>query len=332
MPASRPYDFEAERPANAPLVRLFPDDSWDWVEVDGSLALDPYARPPEPRPIRGRGRSSLKGRPTSVSVHEMAWPEVQGLAARAALREEERARARRARRLAALTVVAVVALATLLVTAFGTGGRPLEETVAPAPAQRLLPSGPPRPQIVAMRDTLRLQLPIDQARVTAIGYHASGRGALALEPLGTQANAGILGRLRDRLFGTDASGLRYYLLGGGIGAETGAIDIGAPVGTDVYAPVDGTVIAISDRILDGERYGVRMEIQPAGNPGLVVALTNLTPDPALTVGSTVTAARTKIGRVIDLSAVEHAALARYTQDEGQHVHLEVHTAASLATP
>ena len=320
MPSTGPYDYEAETPANRPAGGQFGDGGWDWFEVDGSLALKP-----EPR-------TSLKAEPSFVTVPAMAWPEAQGLAARAALREEERARARRARRIAALSVIAVVALTTLLLTAFGTGGRPLAGTTAPAPSQRLLPSAPPRPQIVAMHGTLRIQLPIDQARVTAIGYHASGAGALALEPLGTQANAGVLGRLRDRLFGEDGSGLRYYLVDGGTGAKTSGLDVGAPVGTDVYAPVDGTVIAISERVVNGARYGVRMEIQPAGNPGLVVSLANLTPDPALTVGSTVAAARTKVGRVIDLTAVERAALARYTQDEGQHVHLEVHTAASLASP
>jgi len=64
----------------------------------------------------------------------------------------------------------------------------------------------------------------------------------------------------------------------------------------------------------------------------VVALSNLRADPALTVGSTVSAGRTKIGRLIDLSSVEQAALARYTHDKGQHAHIEVHAASSLATP
>jgi len=335
-----PFDQERETPAKSRVATESAERGWAWLEVDGSLALAP--EPPRRRGDRdvgtevgaaaaSAGRTLKHGR-ESVSVPAMAWPEAQGLAARAALREEERARARRARRVAALALVAIVALAILLLTAFGTGGRPLAGATGPAPSQRLLPSGPPQPQIAAMRDTLRIQLPIAQGRVTAIGYHASGAGTLALEPLGTQANAGILGRLRDRLFGADASGLRYYLLSGGVGAETGGLDVGAPVGTDVYAPVDGTVIAISDQIVSGERYGVRMDIQPAGNPGLVVSLRNVSADPALAVGSTVAAGRTKVGRVIDLSAVERAALARYTQDEGQHVHLEVHTAASLATP
>ena len=226
-------------------------------------------------------------------------------------------------------VVAAVALVVLLLTAFGSGGARAVGEAGPAPAQRLLPSGPPQPQVIASRDTLRIQLPINQARVTAIGYHASGAAALPLEPVGSQGNAGIFGRLVQRLTGGDGSGVRYYLLEGGIGPQTGGLDVGAPADTDVYAPVDGTVIAISDRIVDGRPYGKRMEIQPAGNPSVIVAVSNLKADPALNVGSTVVAAATKLGRVIDLSQVEHAGLARYTQDEGQHVHVEVYAAASL---
>ena len=234
--------------------------------------------------------------------------------------------------MAALVVIAAVALITLLLTAFGTGGTTTLGMTGPAPAQRLLPSGPPRPQIVAMHDTLRIQLPIDQARVTAIGYHAAGPGTLPLQAVGTQANAGLLGRLKHRLFGENRSGLRYYLLEGGVGAQMSGLDVGAPVDTDVYAPTDGTVIAISDQVLNGKRYGVRIDIQPSGTPGLVVTLSNLRADPALTVGSTVAAARTKVGRIVDLSSVERAGLARYTQDKGQHVHIEVRMATSLVTP
>src|ERR687892_42667 len=195
---------------------------------------------------------------------------------------------------------------------------------------------PPRfvsvPRVVEMQDTLRIQLPINQSRVTAIGYHASGTTTLPLQPVGSQANAGLFGRIVQRLFGQSGSGIRYYLLGGGVGPQTGGVDIGAPVQTDVYAPVDGTVIAISDQVVNGRAYGVRIEIQPSGDPDVVVALTNLRPDPALTVGSTVSAGRAKNRRPLRLSSVEQAALARYTHDKGQHVHIEVHTASSLATP
>ena len=40
--------------------------------------------------------------------------------------------------------------------------------------------------------------------------------------------------------------MRYFILEGGVGTGTGALDVGAPTATDVYAPVDGTVIAIMD--------------------------------------------------------------------------------------
>ncbi len=187
--------------------------------VDGSLALDLEWVDPPPRPPREVGARLLTGE-TSGSLPRMAWPEAPGLAARAALRESERAKARRVRRVAALVVVGVVALVVLLLAAFGPGDTRPVTTTGPAPAQRLLPSGQPRPQVVAMHETLRIQLPINQARVTAIGYHAAGATALPLEPVGTQANAGLLGRLAQRLLGDDGSGLRYYLLEGGVGRSS----------------------------------------------------------------------------------------------------------------
>jgi murein DD-endopeptidase MepM/ murein hydrolase activator NlpD len=320
----RPYDHQADAARRA-RARA---DSWDAPAVDGSLALE-WSEPPEPSPP-ARRRLIEAGR--SDSVPRMAWPEAPGLAARAALRQQQQARARRTRRVVALAVLTSVVLVVLLLAAFGPGDGRMVGASGPAPAQRLLPSGPPRPQVVAMHDTLRVVLPINQARVTAIGYHASGPTALPLEPVGSQANAGAVGSLVQRLVGDDGSGLRYYLLEGGTGPQTGGLDVGAPTDTDVYAPVDGTVIAISDRIINGRAYGKRIEIQPAGNPGVVVALVNLELDPALTVGKTVVAARTRLGQVIDLTSVEGAGLARYTQDNGQHLHMELHAAVSLVGP
>ncbi len=63
-----------------------------------------------------------------------------------------------------------------------------------------------------------------------------------------------------------------------------------------------------------------------------MSLTHLSPDPALTVGSTISASSTKIGRVLDLSGVEKQALARYTQDAGNHVAIELRPAATLTLP
>jgi hypothetical protein len=317
----RPFDFDEEKQARGERVVLLRPPVWDWsFETEGALALEPESVTRLPAPE------------TSVTVPRMARPAAQGLAYRAAEREEMRARVRRSRRTAALLVAACLSLVLLLLTAFGTGGVASRVTRGPAPADRLLPAGPPRAQVVALQDTLRIQMPINQGRVTAVGYHASGSDVLPLQPVGSQANAGMLRRIFQRLFSQNGTGIRYYQLDGGVGPTTGGLDVGAPVGTDVYAPVDGSVMAISDVIVDGKAYGVRIDIQPSGNPGVVVSVENVKPDPALAVGSTVSAGRTKVGQIIDLSRVEEAALARYTQDKGQHVHIEVRPASGPASP
>ena len=247
-------------------------------------------------------------------------------------RRAETAAARRKRRLASLILLAAVALVTLLLTAFGSGGSKPVPTTAPAPATRLLPAGPPRPQVVALQGSLRLQLPVPQSRVTAIGYHASGDGALALDPVGRQANQGLFARVVRSLFGGAGTGLRYYALGGGDGPATASLDVGAAPGTDVYSPVDGTIVGITPYILAGKRYGARIDVQPSANASLVVSLTHLRPDPSLTVGSSVAATTSKLGTVVDFTAVERQALARFTQDAGNHVAIEVHPAATLSLP
>jgi hypothetical protein len=331
------YDQEHEAPARrGNVVDLWGvEEDWEFG-TQGSLALQPEPLELElPAPDSRKERPfPLKALAAFASLPRMATTEAPGFAARARQRqrEEARAKARRARRTAALVVVATGCLVALLLIVFGRSGETVVTVTGPAPASRLLPAGPPRPQIVALQDSLRLQLPINQSRVTAIGYHASGTLALPLQPVGTQANAGLAERLFRRLFGASGSEVRYYLLEGGVGAETGGLDIGAPVDTDVYAPVDGSVISITDNVVNGRTYGVRIDVQPSGSPGVVVTLTNLRADPALTVGSTVSSAKTKIGRIIDLSEVERAGLARYTQDNGQHVHIEVHPATALTSP
>jgi len=52
---------------------------------------------------------------------------------------------------------------------------------------------------------------------------------------------------------------------------------------------------------------------------------------ALTVGTAVVSGATKLGRVADLAAIERQALARYTNDSGNHVTIEVRTAPILPT-
>lgn len=251
--------------------------------------------------------------------------------ARRRSRRRERRDVRRRRRIALLTFFLVILVVVLSLTAFSGGSPAVQPVAQPVPASSLLPAGPPSPLVVATEGALRLQLPVARIQVTAIGYHGAGEDALPLKPLGRQGNEGLFSRLFHRIFG-GGHGLTYYSLDGGIGPATGELDVGAAPGADVYSPVDGTVVGLTPYVLDGKPYGVRIDIQPSDAPSVVVSLTNLKPDPGLTVGSTVAAASSRVGTVLDLSAVERQALARYTQDAGNHVALTVHPAATLAVP
>ena len=237
-------------------------------------------------------------------------------------------RERRLRRLAVLIVVVSIGVVTLLLSAFGGSGAPVRQA-APAGALTLLPAGPPQPEIVARLGTLHLQLPISQSRVTAVGYQGGSEGALALAPLGTQVNQGLLKRVVHTIFGGSSGRPRWYQLPGGEGPGSSSIDVGAAPGTDVYSPVDGVIVSIEDVVLNGRTYGSRLDIQPAGAPSLVVTISHVHVDPSLAVGSPVTAAGSKLGSVVDFSRAEHQALSRYTNDSGNHVVVEVHPSATL---
>jgi murein DD-endopeptidase MepM/ murein hydrolase activator NlpD len=202
----------------------------------------------------------------------------------------------------------------------------------PASAARLAPTGRPLRWAIATQGTLQISMPISQRRVTAIGYHGAGDNALPLAPVGQQENAGLFTRLFHSLFGGGGSLPHYYQLGGGEGPSTGAVDVGAAAGVDVYSPVDGTVVSMQPYILDGRQYGNLIQIQPAEAPSVVVSLTHLRADPALTVGSPVSASTTKVGTVIDFSQVEEQALAKRTHDAGNHVTISVSPAAASALP
>jgi len=228
-----------------------------------------------------------------------------------------------------LVVVVSIALVILLLSAFGGSDKVVQAPPAASPA-RLLPSGPPQPEIVARLGNLHLQLPISQSRVTAIGYQGGSEGALALSPLGTQANQGLLQRIMHSVVGGSNGRPRWYQLPGGVGPATSAIDVGAAPNTDVYSPVDGTIVAIDDVVLNGLNYGSRIDIQPVSTPSVVVSVSHVRVDPSLAVGSPVTAAGSRLGSVLDFSRAEHQALARYTNDSGNHVAIEVHTSATLS--
>jgi hypothetical protein len=233
--------------------------------------------------------------------------------------------ARRARRFALLTVLAVILVVALALTAFGGGQATNLSSLSVS--RSLANATQPFPQIVAVRGPVRLQMPITQSQATAIGYHSADDGALTLAPLGHQGNEGVVQRVFHAVFGGAGGHPTWYRLDGG---SLSALDVGAAPGTDVYSPVDGTVVGIAPFVVAGHRFGSQIDVQPQNAPSLVVTLTQIRPDAALRVGDDVVSGRTKVGAVVDLSRVEHQALARYTNDGGDHVSIEVRASAALA--
>jgi hypothetical protein len=243
----------------------------------------------------------------------------------ARLRERRRRAQRRARRLVVLSVLGVLGIVTLLFTAFGSSGShsvapPLAiETVASADAAAVRP----RPQVLASIGNLRIQLPVAAAALTAIGFHGSNDGSLSLQPVGRQANEGLLERLWRRIAGSPHESPRWYQLEGGP-AGTEVLDVGTAPGTDVYAPVKGSVVAVSDLVVGGKRVGSRIDVRPSEAPSVMVSVMNVRPDPSISVGTPVLAATSKLGTAVDIASVEKQSLAAHAPEEGNNVSIAVY--------
>jgi len=288
-------------------------------------------------------------------VPVVAFDAVPGLIARHLLgtvafmpyRAHARRQGRRARRLreparhashsrrsvwqAALGVAAAIVALILVLSAWGGGRPPSPLGTMATSGDGSLTGGRPVPIVVARAGSLSLKLPVARAAVTAIGYHAVP-DALALSPEGTQVNEGLLARFFHRISGSGGGGLNYYELSGGTGTQNGALDIGAAPETDVYAPVNGKVVQIEPYIINGRHCGVRLDIRPDDDPAVIVSMTRISTDRTLKIGSPLQEAVTRVGSIIDLSRLEQQKLARYTQDAGNHVTIEVRPAAMSILP
>jgi hypothetical protein len=244
----------------------------------------------------------------------------------ARLRASRRRAQARARWFALAATLGVLGVATLLLTAFD-GSAAERSSSPPATAPLPVTAAPPEPLVLATVGNLRIQSPIAQGGVTAVGFHGSDEGPLVLQPVGPQANEGLVARLWRRITGSSKRGLAWYQLEGG---ELRTLDVGAVAGTDVYAPVDGTVVAIRDHLVSGRVVGAEIELRPTSAPSLVVQLENVRPDRSLTVGANVAAGSSKLGRVADIRRYERQALARHAADGGNNVAIQVYTSATLS--
>jgi len=239
---------------------------------------------------------------------------------------------RRARLLLALTLALAVAAVTLGSTLRDNGSHVDAGPIVP---RTVLPAGPPSPQVLATQGGLRLYVPIEQDRITAIAYHAvAGSRAFSLEPAGRQANADLVRRLWRRVFGDSSGGLRYFVSDD----STDAVDVGAIAGTRVYAPVDGVVASLAPEMIGGTSKSYTVGISPTDDPSVVVYVGHValgsesngaTP---IKVGDAVTSSRTTLGSVADLSKLEISDLRKYVSDSGNNAMVWIEPAPTLAIP
>jgi hypothetical protein len=238
---------------------------------------------------------------------------------------------RRARLLLALFLAAAVAALTLGSTLRGNGSHVDAGPILP---RSVLPAGPPTPQLLASEGGLRLFVPIEQDRITAIAYHqVAGSRAFSLEPSGHQANADLARRLLRRIFGDSSGGLTYFVSDN----STDAVDVGAHAGTRVYAPVDGLVASLAPEVIARHQASVTVGISPTDDPSVVVYVGHVVLDgpgteSGLRVGDAVSASRTPLGTVADLSKLEISDLRKYVSDSGNDALVWVEPAPTLAIP
>lgn len=227
-------------------------------------------------------------------------------------------------------LVCIAVALTLLVVWLGREVVAGDATPLPTSRALSLPVGRPVPQTLARvaatgsEPSLRLQLPIRRLAITGIGYdHVGDHKVLVLNPEGSRANTSFGQRMFRRFLSTrQPTDLRFFQLAEA--GEPNIVNVGAAPGTDLYAPISGTVVAIADNVIDDEAEGVVVQLQPLGDAETVVLLRNIDADAELAVGQTVSEGVTRIGYVRDMTNQSTPSpLARYTHDDGSNVELSV---------
>jgi hypothetical protein len=191
----------------------------------------------------------------------------------------------------------------------------------PSPAAPVSAIGEERPAFARLGDR-NLLLPVAARDATIIAYQpVSDERAVALSPIGDQANINAVVRFFRGIFSGEPS-VRYYLLDGEGGAATGSVLVGAPPGSPVTSPVSGIVTAVKQYELYGKYEDVQIDIRPEELSGTTVSLLFIS-DPVVSIGEVVTAGKTQLGKVRECPPELGESLAEYTHDSGSHVHLQV---------
>jgi murein DD-endopeptidase MepM/ murein hydrolase activator NlpD len=113
-----------------------------------------------------------------------------------------------------------------------------------------------------------------------------------------------------------------------VGDEMTSVDVGALAGTDVYAPVTGTVVKIRTYSLFGVIDDFEVHIQAPGHPELDIVLLHVE-NLSIKVGDKVQGGCTPIAKVRNIGDVIDNNLSNFTApgDPGNHCHVQINDAA-----
>jgi hypothetical protein len=225
------------------------------------------------------------------------------------------------RAVAALCIVSVAAV--VWSTARQNGSVDPGAVASPVTASALDLGIRPPDRVIARAGLIDIHLPIDRQRIAFTLFRAvDDVDAVGLSPDGTWKHSIAP---RD----------------GRAGSETAGLDIAAPAGAIVYAPVDGTITSVVPYTVAGIEAGYQVDITPDAQSDVIVRVRHIEGIPEdrragpvckvgglakPNVGEPVTAGITCIGQVRDATDLLQAArpeVARYVSGSGNHMHMEV---------
>ena len=195
----------------------------------------------------------------------------------------------------------------------------------PDATQRVVPIDPGNAgpdTVLAKAASVEISTPIRPESITGLGYHPEGESLVEMVPRGENLSANpLLGMFAD---GETSEKIHYYMMdaAGRAGPQTGALDVGAPAGTTVYAPVTGMVTAIRPDPMVQDANVV--EIKPDANANVRVTVSLVrSGENSAGVTSRVTAGMTELGTVADSAEILDPQLSSYTSDAGNHVTISI---------
>jgi hypothetical protein len=231
-------------------------------------------------------------------------------------RKAKRGEVYRRRRLVAALLLALGAITLILAVFVQTSVSDTGEGAVPIDPNNAGPD-----TVLAEAANVDISTPIRPASLSGLGYHPEGESLAPMEPRGKNLSANALMGLLSR--GETPEQIHFYMMdaAGREGPQTGALDVGAPTGTTVYTPVNGTVTAIRpDPMVENANV---VEIKPDANPNVRVNVSLVQSDGDAGVNDHVTAGITELGTVADSAKVLDPQLSSYTKDPGNHVTVSV---------